>query len=499
MVDKTIILRDCQITDASVLGETQWYHVDLSGNKGLHGKLDAVYLEVENCDLDDSFDFLGNKHLGFLNIKGNHVSFKHILEGVDCKKLVCDPLSVEECYMIPKTVEVEDLEVYATMELPAHTKGQTLHLIPIVRYYFPYSLEREMDDTSPYTSYTIIDGQGIEYDPDWFKGKMQGDIAEVKFAMDIVNLFDRQRKLTFHLKLQVVDQLKEKSLVIYPKPTDSYNWVGDKSNFDGYSVQVIYEGGYSEYVTDYEIIGNEELEIGENTYTFKYKELEEKIIVNAYQKFYFETGDVYYAVLYSYENSEYNGVVESNDYERWLIVDQRGKELLDERIGNNYGTSVMSSCIWDLQNLSGISTKEVSIYYDGHKIDEADLEVLRKICKMDPLEKPTLTIVSSKTDLEDMKEEVIVEQNDFNVVFIKLQFDDVYNDSEDEEVNDWDANETVKIFEDLTSDQSIVDESCEEESQDTTDESVEDKVEESDQSIVDETVEEESQSTTDLP
>ena len=56
-------LRACGITDLSILGSDTWECLDLSDNMGLSGTITASGLILENCGLDDTFDFFGNEKL----------------------------------------------------------------------------------------------------------------------------------------------------------------------------------------------------------------------------------------------------------------------------------------------------------------------------------------------------------------------------------------------------------------------------------------------------
>ena len=91
----TLRVRNCGITDVSEL-EGEWEWLDLSGNKGLKGTVVTKNLSVEDCGLDETFDYLGNTELSYLFIKGNDISLDHILKTTKCGYISCDPVEVED-------------------------------------------------------------------------------------------------------------------------------------------------------------------------------------------------------------------------------------------------------------------------------------------------------------------------------------------------------------------------------------------------------------------
>ncbi|MBP3502771.1 MAG: hypothetical protein J6K42_04785 [Clostridia bacterium] len=100
-----ICARNCNLKDVSELKDLKLlFDLDLSGNKELTGDLKGLniyMLKLDNCNLDDSFNFFNLEGIGHLSIKNNNITnIKDLLDKIK----VCS-LEVDEI-----TDEVKDIE-----------------------------------------------------------------------------------------------------------------------------------------------------------------------------------------------------------------------------------------------------------------------------------------------------------------------------------------------------------------------------------------------------
>ena len=504
----SIVLRNCGISDVSVIGGSDWYEVDLSGNKGLHGKLKVgCTLKVENCDLDDQFDFLGNDSIEFLQIKGNRVSLNHILESIECANLSCDPISMEEYLMLPEEIAVNDLDVYASMKIPTTIKGQTIQILPAIRHLLHTEDMINESNNKIFDTYEICEGEGIEYDRYTLTGKMQGEQARVKINSKVIMpVSNRTRIFCLNLEIFTSDQMKEESIKIHRETFDrAEHLFGQKPNFEHLKVEKFYEGGYSEFINDYEITGPEVLQFGKNEYLLKCGDFEEKIVIDAIAKIYFETDNIYNACARAlvWCGEEIGNV---DQVKRMIVLTKyRADKMCSEPL-----ICVESGNIWDLKKLEGlVAFQSISVSYDGQKIDENDLEVLRNISDHGVFVSgnPQLTICYFSKDVKS-RDELIVPQNDFELTFYEddrkeevevlnsgIEIDEMNWEEVEENVNDL-MDSTTSIREadslpDVTDSELSITEDISEESEQTV---VEDMSEESEQTVVEDIGEESEQS-----
>ena len=250
------------------------------------------------------------------------------------------------------------------------------------------------------------------------------------------------------MDIQIVDQLQEEYLKVYMDELMDYQ-VGDKVDLSSVEVERFFESGYSEFISDYEIIGPEILEFGEYKFIVKHGDIEGQFVIDATTEIYFETMEVFSLLVDEIFNF---GGMNDFDYETKLIkINKRGKAKLD----NYFWSHIPSSMIWDLAKLKGIvSLQNICIQYDGHKIDEKDLEVLKDLCYFGPLTpSPCLTIYSIRGEV---KEDIIVEQDIFTVEYVVENPDIlsseeiVSNDETDPELPDaYVAPENIDAVEDI--------------------------------------------------
>lgn len=116
---KTLILRDCNITDVSEIARLQQLAVlDLSENKELSGSLDREYINyliLENCGINNEFDFFGLSTIEFLNIKGNNLKYNEMANKIEINKLETDSFELHDNENAPYLVNTE---VYKTIIIP---------------------------------------------------------------------------------------------------------------------------------------------------------------------------------------------------------------------------------------------------------------------------------------------------------------------------------------------------------------------------------------------
>ena len=394
-----LVLMNCGITDVSVIGGTKWDWLDLSENKGLYGTLMTNHLDVRNCGLDDSFDFLGNKKLDILDLQGNDISVDHIAENFSDCLLYLDPISFDDFKKLPEEIWLESL-VVETVYLPSVMKEQTIQLKPIIEYYF------SPEDYCP----SIEDYQNMLCDRYVFTGKVTGDEASVTFNVQGVER--PLRNCNFELKIEFADQLKEDYLKVYNDDFDSFaKKAGDKPDFSKLKVEKYYEGGYSEFVYDYEIIGDETLKSGANKYVIKSGGLEKEIVYYADYYTGLITGSEKFDQIILDLLPEEDVLVVKGEEETTIRMNEHGKAILEEQLRIPSGLVSRLGLFND-----SICLHNLEIVYDGEKITSWEIAMLMYVFHYtEDMEKPVIVIYNTT---EDKNEDIVIEQDSFIFKFI---------------------------------------------------------------------------------
>ena len=239
---------------------------------------------------------------------------------------------------------------------------------------------------------------------------MTGDQASVTFGMDKVQY--GVSCLEFVLKIEFADQLKEDYLKVYNDDFDSFaKKAGDKPDFSKLKVEKYYEGGYSEFVYDYEIIGDETLKSGANKYVIKSGGLEKEIVYYADYYTSLITGSEKFDQIILNLLPEKDVLVVKGEEETTIRMNEHGKAILEEQL--RIPSSLVTYFIFFNES---ICLRNLEIVYDGDDISFVDMQVLLYVYHYtEDMEKPVIVIYNT-SDVKN--EDIVPEQEEFIFRFI---------------------------------------------------------------------------------
>lgn len=380
-----LILKDCNITDVTIFNNMQLDSIDLSNNIGLYGNLNVNRLTINNCNLNDDFNFFGNTYYKYLSVYGNDLSLDYILEKLYCEQLRYNDISVDELYKIPSYVRIVETVLIYDYEVPNIESVVDIH--SIIKDYSSSGRQ-------------LVDYKNMELNKYLQKGKV---LAEESQAVFNYITSDTLSSCTLQINIFVNNSLKGDYINIKNIP-QSYK-ANDEVDFSELIVEVVYENGYSKKVNDYTIEGNKILKEGINEYIVRVDGMETTFIIECEElvKLQFKTEELLKKVS---EWVSENEIISKDLENKILIITKQGAlHIKDSYI------KIDSSMIADIDSLKDIPLFEILIEYDGHKIDESDIEKLSLFTDVN-----TLYIINNTNE---KNEDIIVEQDRFNIEFRK--------------------------------------------------------------------------------
>lgn len=380
-----LILNDCNITDVSVFNNMQLNSIDLSNNIGLYGNLNISNLIVNNCNLDDSFNFFGNTDFEYLSVFGNNITLEYINENIRCNTLRYNDLNVEEIYQIPNGTNLKETRIINNLKVP--NIGKNIEFLPIVRTYTQHG--------GHLTNYS-----NLEMDEYLLKGKLTNKQGRAEFeyvtsdrlenCILIINVIEDSELVVDHINVKNIPETTFKP--------------GDMVDLSNIIVELVYENGYSEAINDYIVEGNRELHEGENSFTIIKDGMKSTFVINCdgIKTIQFKTTELLNQICEIVGEEE----IEEIDYEnKTIVITKQG--VINLRDGY---FKVNSSMLDDIDSLKDIPLSEIYIEYDGHKINENDIEKLGMF-----IEVTQLNIINNTAE---KNEDIIVAQDRFDLNFI---------------------------------------------------------------------------------
>lgn len=382
---QALVLNNCNITDVSVFNNMQLNSIDLSNNIGLYGDLNISSLIVNNCNLDDSFNFFDNTEFEYLSVFGNNITLEHIIENSQCKTLRYNDINVEEIYQIPAGTKLKETKIINNLKIPNRDKN--IELLPIVRAYTEKGGH-------------LINYSNFEMDEYLLKGKITNTQGKAEFeyvtsdrlenCILIINVIEDGEL--------VVDYINVKNI-----PETTFK-PGDKVDLSDIIVELVYKNGYTEITNDYVIEGDRELHEGENLFTIIKDGIKSTFVINCdgIKTIQFKTTELLNQICELVGKEE----IEEINYEnKTIVITKQG--VINLRDGY---FKVNSSMLDDIDSLKDIPLSEIFIEYDGHKINENDIEKLGMFAEV-----TQLNIINNTSE---KNEDIIVIQERFDLNFI---------------------------------------------------------------------------------
>ena len=160
-----LIMRNCDITDVSIFDGMELQELDLSENIGLTGVLTAEIesLKIENCELEDGFDFFGKESFNKLSIYGNNISLEYVFDTVSCNKIKCSDIKYTELNKIPENVKLFDTVI--VIDCTFSNENVKFRLIPEIRKYSQYG--------------SVESFENVKINKTFFKGRITSEYGVV--------------------------------------------------------------------------------------------------------------------------------------------------------------------------------------------------------------------------------------------------------------------------------------------------------------------------------
>ena len=118
---KYLDLSNNNIKDVSALNNTDITELDLSGNTSVAGNLKdskITYLKLNNCNIDNQFDFFGITNLQALEFSNNSMDLNNVIQKISCKNIEIDNYNYEELSNLPEDLVLENSDIYRTIKIP---------------------------------------------------------------------------------------------------------------------------------------------------------------------------------------------------------------------------------------------------------------------------------------------------------------------------------------------------------------------------------------------
>lgn len=410
-----LILNNCEINDLSILPETsaleglslknnnitdvtpikdkkyeRLFELDLSDNTNLTGSLEGTtigWLTLNNCNLTKDFNFFELKSMDCLTVKENKLNIQDITS-----KIQCGSISIDEIHNFDITSDygtiLYNTTIYMDIEIPKENN---------IKFYIGDICYTYMDD-----AYECENAQIYEYYNYIKLNGISDSKITIKSASSSSGLFCDCDVI---INCKVVEDLSPTELVILKQPNKLSYQKGEKIDLEGIVVKENYNCCIIYNVKDYEIISNEEDFVeGENEiiiskngttaeFTIKYREENNDIVLQ------FGTLDLFLCIEAQIPQDK---IVESDESSKTIIVTE---ETLEEFSSCIY---IEDSMIDDLVNVPQLNLKDLVINYNGLKITQEQIEILKQYPEL-----KSLTIVNwTNTD------DVIVDQDYFEITMI---------------------------------------------------------------------------------
>ena len=340
------------------------------------------------------FDFFGNEKLESLSIKGNAITLESVLDRLEIGILSCDPITSEQYQKLPETMILFETQINSSVVLPSSMRNTRVEILPIMRSVFRSNLAAN-----------VLKTENLTCNEFYLTVEVQNDQAEILLKInDEEN--ESVQNCMFDLKITISEQLEFSHLRVHNFGQDAHHREGDELDISEVMVEKVYKGGYSEFVEEFEILGDFILHEGENKFIVKADSVEEEVIVNVnYTQITCKTEELLDAIIKVVWEEDIKDI----DREKKSIkISEIGMEMLNDCV-----LQIPSSAIWDLSSVKNIMKPcYIWIVYDGHKIDNDDLAMLEEF-----LEELPETEFGVINNTDDKNEDIIVGDTDREIEF----------------------------------------------------------------------------------
>ena len=380
-----LIMKNCDITDVSIFDGLKLEELDLSENIGLTGILttEIKSLKIENCNLDDEFDFFGRESFDELSIYGNNISLDNLFNTISCNRIKCNNIKYTELDKVPKNVILYETNI--VIDCNFCKENVNFRLIPEVR---KYTLNKV----------SVESCENVEINKLFLRGKILNDYGVVRIRI----FANKYQSCYLQFNMNVLEKDIPTDMIITAMPYKTNYILGDHLDLTGLKVELVYLSGARKEITDYVVNEDIELVEGENIIDIYKDNFHCEFNVDCCMKLKFDSIQLLTKVAEVVGEQE---IINQDIINKTLYITKQG----ENNIYDGY-FEIESSLLYDIGSLNKIKFSELFIVYDGHKINEEDIEKLKSLIVTDKIH-----IINTS---EEKNENIIVKQDKIKFNFI---------------------------------------------------------------------------------
>ena len=356
---KYLSVANNNIKDVNIIQNTGITELDVSGNKGIQGNLKNSkinYLKVNNCDINNEFDFFGITDLEAIEVKNNNVDLDSLLNKINFKNIEISKYNYNNLSNISDDIVIENTTLYSTIKIPSGKYKIFLNDL----------FEKNLSKVDIKYSQGVLNKNFMYIDVNAFNN----------FTVELIGINSPKNNLVncnLVLNFEIDNNAQPTGIIVTKLPNKLSYTDGEKLDYTGLEVSEI----YGEIA--YKLTNNYDLQLdsknGDNT-SFKYGSNKVNVAKDGFECHF---SVMYYGMEDSKElkfrdESLYNYIrnyLQDKDY--IVKLDDKNKILYVSEEGINYLAkarfTLRSSQIYDIESLKDIDFKELQIDFTGTKID----------------------------------------------------------------------------------------------------------------------------------
>lgn len=393
-------LKNNKIKDVTPLNDVMIQELLLSGNKNITGDLSnsrVSLLELNNCNLDDDFNFFNLKSIEGLYLEGNSITLQNVLSKIDFYWLGIDDIINEKDLSnlnIKEESTINKLIIEKTVKVPNGNlriflsdivEGNVTNRVTVENGIYN-SAYRYVEFNSKNTNKVTIEGYN-----DW-------DNSHVCEATYIINF--------------IADDTMKPTRIIATKPLNKtvYN-TGEDFSAKGLEVSEVYGDGIYKKINDYELIVPEQFSFGTNEIKIVKGDTEGVLKID-----YLGTENEVDTITITFKTKEMferatslfdMEILQADINNKTMILSGKAKTKL-----SNAAVYINDSLLDDIDSLRNLEIKEFAIQYYGNKITIEDLQRIKNAF-------PNMTKLWIDNYTDEPNENVVPEQDLFEITVFK--------------------------------------------------------------------------------
>ena len=413
-----LILRDCNLKDVDAVSKLDTLisldisnnnikditslkkiiYLNVSENVGINGDLKdgkIQSLTIDNCNLDNDFNFFNLDELFELSVHGNNITLDKIIEKVNCQNISVDRVEYEDIEKLPAETMLNDVTIYKTIKIPDRDVNIDIKELGVNSY-------------NP-----VIECQNAVLN----KKNDLISIKDEKNAQIIIKgIYNPNNKLmsaTVVMKLEVDENIKPRSLVVTRLPNKISYRTGEALNFEGLEVSYVYENGVYKKTDNYTVtpltnlVPGQYMSHGTNTVKVMKDGMECEFHIDYFNTdnsvmLRFKTDEVYKEFFRYIKDRGKKEIISYSDEDKFIEISRNMMNGLRSNpfFPGNWDTNLIDCMLEDKEVFSLFNDKCNRAYfeYTGKKIEIEDIEKIREI--FSNLEK---IFIRNKTDEDSYK------------------------------------------------------------------------------------------------